>query len=108
MADETKKEVAAETAKTATKTAKTEKKKPNKFVGFFKKIGKFFKECKVELKKIVWASPSATTKNTILVTVAILLFAAIFLGLDTLFNALLNRWLPSIPRFFAGWFKIGM
>ena len=101
MAEEVKKEEAAvatsEDKKAVAKDAKPKQKKPSKFIGFFKKIGKFFKECKVELKKIVWASPSATLKNTILVTVAILLFAALFFGLDWFFNKLINSWLGYIP-----------
>ena len=105
MAEELKKEDTAvapsKEKKTASKDAKPKQKKPNKFVGFFKKIGKFFKECRIELKKIVWASPSATLKNTILVTVVILLFAALFFGLDKLFNTMINDWLGSIPTIIA-------
>ena len=40
---------------------KTEKKsgekKPNGCLRFFKKIGKFFRDCKGEVKKIVWPTP---------------------------------------------------
>ena len=58
MADEKKEIVESASAtpevkKTASKDAKPKAKKPNKVGAFFKKIGRFFKECKVELKKIV-------------------------------------------------------
>lgn len=83
-----------ETKKTAPKEAKPKEKKP----GFFKKIGKFFKDCKSELKKIVWASLSSTTKNTILVVVTIIIATALFYGLDQLFNTAIIDWLGTLYR----------
>lgn len=111
MADEVKNEksesasVTPEVKKTASKDAKPKTKKPNKVGAFFKKIGKFFKECKVELKKIVWASAPSTLKNTVLVTIVILLFAAVLFGLDLLFRDVIIDWLGKIPTLIAnlGW-----
>ena len=34
-----------------------EVKKTNAFVGFFKKLAKFFRDCKGEVKKVVWPTP---------------------------------------------------
>lgn len=108
MADEMKKNAemaSAEAKKTASNEAKPKQKKPNAFVNFFKKIGKFFKECKIELRKIVWPTFSSTLKYTALVTVAIVLFTVVFFGLDVLFRDVLLRWLGKIPMLIAnlGW-----
>ncbi len=68
--------------KKANSEASVEKKsesKKNK-VSFFKNIGKFFKECKSELKKIVWFSRKQTFSSTVLVIVAIVV-SALFIGL---------------------------
>lgn len=86
--------VSEEKKKTAPKEAKPKEKKP----GVFKRLGKFFKECKSELKKIVWASIPSTTKNTILVVVTIVIATAVFYGLDQLFNTAIIDWLGSLYR----------
>ena len=39
-------------------------KKPNAFSAFVKKTTKFLKDCKGEIKKIVWPTKEATVKNT--------------------------------------------
>ncbi len=90
----------AEKKKTAQKAAK----KPNAFVNFFKKIGKFFADCRVEMKNIVWSSPSSTLKNTILVTIAVIVFTAVFYGLDFLFRDILIGWLQDLPRYITNLF----
>lgn len=38
-------------------------KKENGFVRFTKKAGKFFRDCKGEIKKIVWPTPKNVFKN---------------------------------------------
>ncbi len=83
--------------KTAQKETKPKQKKPNAFAKFFKRIGKFFKECSLELKKIVWATPSSTLKNTVMVTVAIVVFTAAVFGLDWLFRDVLLKYLGKVP-----------
>jgi preprotein translocase subunit SecE len=87
-----------EETKTASKETKPKKKGPNPVVTFFKKIWKFFKECKSELKKIVWASPASTLKNTIIVTIAIIVFAAFFFACDWLFRDIVIAGLCKIPE----------
>ena len=89
---------AAEGKKTTSKESKPKQKKPNPVVKFFKKLWKFFRECKSELKKIVWASPSSTLKNTIIVTIAIIVFAAFFFACDWLFRDVLIAGLCKIPE----------
>ena len=87
-----------EDKKTPSKDSKPKQKKPNPVVKFFKKIGKFLKECKSELKKIVWASPSSTLKNTVIVTVAIVIFAAFFFVCDWFFRDIIISGLCKIPE----------
>ena len=65
-------------------------KKENGFVRFTKKLGKFIRDCKGEIKKIVWPAPKAVFKNTgVVLVVAIALGLLIFL-LDTVFMNLLG------------------
>ncbi len=61
---------------------KPAKKGPNAFVRFFKKIGKFFRDIWSELKKVVWTPKSDVKKNTILVVVSVVLFAAAIFVVD--------------------------
>ena len=46
------------------------------------RIGKFFHDFKVELKKIVWMKPGATFRNMGIVLIAIILVGAFVFGLD--------------------------
>ncbi len=65
-------------------------KKENGFVRFAKKVGKFVRDCKGEMKKIVWPAPKTVFKNVgVVLAVAILLGLFIFL-LDTVFMSLLG------------------
>ena len=65
-------------------------KKENGFVRFMKKAGKFFRDCKGEIKKIVWPTPKATFQNTGVVLVTILVVALFVFLLDTVFMNLLG------------------
>ena len=64
------------------KAKKPQEKKP----GIFKKLGKFFRECKSEMKKIVWSSKKQTFNNTVVVIASMLVIGAIVVGLDYLFS----------------------
>ena len=72
--------------------AATEKKekKPNVFTSFFKRIVKFCKDCKGEMKKIVWPTPKNTFKNTGVVLVTIIVLGLFVFLLDTGFMNLLS------------------
>ncbi len=71
----------------AQKPAKVEKKKDKK-PGFFAKVGKFLRELKSEVSKIVWPTPKQVLNNT-LVVIAVVLLSAIFIGaIDALFKFL--------------------
>lgn len=58
---------------TPEKAKKSEKKKPNKFV-------KWFKDLKSEFKKVVWPS-KATVANNTSVVLAVIVFSAVLVGL---------------------------
>lgn len=71
-----------------------EVKKTNKFVaaftGFFKRFAKFFRDCRGEVKKIVWPTPKDVFKNMGVVLVTILVLGVFIFGLDTVFMKLLG------------------
>ena len=85
MAD-TEKKIAPE------KKASPEKKdkKPGKFSALVKNAGKFFRDVKSEIKKIVWPTPKSVFKNTGVVLVAIIISGIFISGLDSIFLALLG------------------
>jgi len=68
----------------------SEAKKPNAFVGFFKKIAKFLRDCKGEIKKVVWPTPKQVFKNMGVVLAAVVAIGLFVFGLDTVFMQLLN------------------
>ena len=65
-------------------------KKPNALVRFAKKASKFFRDCKGEIKKIVWPTPKATFKNTGVVLITIVVVTLFVFLLDTVFMNLLG------------------
>lgn len=65
-------------------------KKGGKFSATVKNAGKFFRDVKSEIKKIVWPTPKSVFKNTGIVLVAIVLSGIVISGLDTIFLALLG------------------
>ncbi len=58
-------------------------KKPNFFVRAGKRIAQFFREGKIEIKKIVWPKPKAVFKNMGVVLATIVIIGAFVFGLDT-------------------------
>ena len=72
------------------KSDKKENKKENVFVRFFKNTGKFLRDVKNEVKKIVWPTPKSVFKNTGVVLVAIIVVGLVIFGLDTAFMNLLG------------------
>ena len=69
MAEEKKTNAAPTKAVTAVK-------KDDSKPGFFKRIGKWFREMKSELKKVVWPS-AKTLKNNTLVSIGMMLVSAV-------------------------------
>ena len=72
MAEEKKTNAAPAKAATAVKKDDTQP-------GFFQKVGKWFREMKSELKKVIWPTPQALLKNS-LVSLAFMLVSAACLG----------------------------
>ena len=70
--------------------AENVKKKENAVAVFFKRVAKFFRDCKGEVKKIVWPTPKATFKNTGVVLVTIVVVTLFVFLLDTVFMNLLG------------------
>ncbi len=64
----------------------SEKKKPS----VFSRIAKYFRECKSEIKKIVWPTPKATFRNMGIVLAVLIVVGLFVYGLDTGFVALLG------------------
>ena len=56
--------------------------------GIGSRIGKFFHDFKVEMKKIVWTKPGMTFRNMGIVMAAIILVGAFVFGLDQGLQAL--------------------
>lgn len=68
-------------------------KKPSllsKVKGFFARIGKYFKDTKSELKKVVWPSKKDVRTNTITVVVVVVVAAVFMVVLDMLFGGAIH------------------
>ncbi len=50
--------------------------------GFFSRIGKYFRDVKAELKKVVWPTRKQVINNTIVVFVTVLAFGVVVWSLD--------------------------
>ena len=74
----------AEEKKAAPSTAKVAVKKTDEKLSFFKRVGKWFRDMKSELKKVVWPTPKQTAKATGVAIVMIVICAVILWGFDSL------------------------
>lgn len=73
----------AEEKKAATPAKNTAPvKKEEKKLGFFKRIGKWFREMKSELKKVVWPTPKTLVNNTCVALVVMAGSAVVLWGFD--------------------------
>ena len=74
--------------------AQSDKPKKTSFFGkvknFFKGIGKYFKDTKGELKKVVWPSKADVKTNTITVLVVVLVAAVVLILLDLIFGGAIH------------------
>lgn len=71
-------------------SAKTDKKPSEKKPSVFSRLAKYFRECKSEIKKIVWPTPKATFKNMGIVLVVLIIVGLFIFLLDTGLIALLR------------------
>lgn len=75
---------------TAPAKAVTAVKKDETKPGFFKRIGKWFREMRSELKKVIWPTGKSLTNNT-LISVGVMLASAVVLwGFDELAQMLVK------------------
>lgn len=93
MAD---KQHATKAEKSKAPSAKSQK-NPNVFVRFFQslkntasRLGKYFRDVKSEMKKVVWPGKQQIINNTIVVLVVMAIASVIVLALDTSFITLLK------------------
>ena len=82
----------AEEKKTNTAPAKavTAVKKDDTKPGFFKRVGKWFREMKSELKKVVWPTRQQLFNNTLVSVVVMVASALVLWGFDLLAGGLVN------------------
>ena len=82
--------MAEKKTKAAPTKAVTAVKKDDTKPGFFKRIGKWFREMKSELKKVVWPSKENTKTNTVVVLVTVAIAAVVMIALDAIFGGILG------------------
>ena len=80
MADE--KKISAAPAKAVTAVKKDDNTKP----GFFKRVGKWFRELKSECRKIVWPTREQTVNNTLVVLASVVIIGIFIWVLDIVFG----------------------
>ena len=83
MAEE--KKVSAAPAKAVTAVKKDDTKP-----GFFKRVGKWFREMKSELRKVVWPTRQQLGKNTAISLVVMVASSIVIWGFDTLATKLVQ------------------
>ena len=66
------------------------KKDENAKLGLFKRIGKWFREMRSELKKVIWPTGKQLTNNTVVSVVVILVSALGLWVFDLLAGSLVN------------------
>ena len=82
----------AEEKKTNSAPAKpvTAVKKDDTKPGFFKRVGKWFREMKSELRKVVWPTRQQLGKNTAISLVVMVASSLVIWGFDTLATKLVQ------------------
>ena len=72
------------------KLAQKKEKKPNIFVRAGKRIARWFREMKSELKKVVWPSRKQIINNTLIVIAFVAIAAIVVGGVDILLTTLVD------------------
>ena len=83
MAEEKKVNAAPAKAVTAVKKEDTK-------LGFFKRIGKWFREMKSELKKVIWPNGKTLSNNTLVALSMMVISAVLVWGFDELAQMLVK------------------
>jgi preprotein translocase subunit SecE len=71
-------------------------KKPN----IFMRIGRWFRDTRGELKRVVWPTRKQLANNTAIVLVAVIIVGIAMAGLDAAFLMVIHRFLPFVVGFF--------
>ncbi|MCL1829555.1 MAG: preprotein translocase subunit SecE, partial [Oscillospiraceae bacterium] len=69
------------------KASKTAVKRPEGKTPFLKRVTKWFREMKSELKKVMWPTPKQTANNTAVALVVMAAAAVVLWGFDSLASA---------------------
>lgn len=77
-------------ANSAPSKAVTAVKKDDSKPGFFKRVGRWFREMKSELKKVIWPTSKVLTKNVLISLGMMLASAVVIWGFDRLAQMLVN------------------
>ena len=85
MADIEKKDLGNETASAPAEKAKKEGKAKSDKPSVPSRIAAWFRSCKAEMKKIVWAGPKSVVKNSVMVIITIAVVALVIALLDFVF-----------------------
>ena len=89
--DEEKKSSSNKSEASAKTDKKSSDKKPSeKKPSVFARISKYFRECKSEIKKIVWPTPKVTFRNMGIVLIVLIVLGLFIYVLDTGLIALLR------------------
>ena len=83
MADLNEKDLTVTEAAAEKKNDKKKATKKNKKPGLFKRLGKFFRECGSEMKKVTWLSGKETFKSSLIVIVVTVALCVLIGILDT-------------------------
>ncbi len=75
---------------TAPATAKVAVKKTDEKLSIFKRIAKWFRDMKSELKKVVWPTPKQTAKGSLVAIVMIVICAVVLWGFDSAAQAVVK------------------
>lgn len=79
----------------AEKKASQQSKGPSFFVRLGKRIGKFFKDYRSELQKVVWPTKEDTAKKSTIVITSLVICALVLGGIDYAFGQLI-LWLGTL------------
>lgn len=79
-----------DTKETSSKAKSSDKKAAEKKPSVFSRIAKYFRECKSEVKKIVWPTTKTTFRNMGIVLAVLIVIGLLVFALDTGLIALLR------------------
>lgn len=80
----------ANNEKPVTTTTNAVKKETNTKLSFGKRVGKWWREMKSELKKVIWPTPQQTAKNTGVSLVVMLVSAIVIWGFDEIAQSIVK------------------